>query len=296
MNILISGASGLVGSLLVKHLEDSNHTTVALSRSPTPAGMVWDPTSGYLEPTAFKGVDAVIHLAGENLAAGRWNTARKKRFYDSRIDGTHLLSTTLAQLEQPPKVLICASAIGYYGDRGNEVVDETSPPGQGYLPNMCSAWEKAAAPAAAIGIRVVHLRLGLVLSAAGGLLAKMRLPFSLGLGGRLGNGRQYMSWISLLDTVRVFCHILEDDTLAGAVNCTAPAPVTNAAFTQSIGTILHRPTLFPVPAFALKALFGEMAEPLMLEGCRVLPEKLLAAGFLFEHKTLEAALRWALAD
>ena len=294
MKILISGASGLVGSLLGKHLEEAGHNIIALSRSQTPSGIVWDPTAGQLEPTALAGIDAAIHLAGENLAAGRWNADRKEKFRASRVDGTHLLSTTLDQLERPPKTLICASAIGFYGNRGDESLTEASPPGHGFLPEMCAAWEEAANPAAAAGIRVVHLRIGLVLSAAGGALAKMRLPFSLGLGGRLGNGRQYMSWISLEDTVRAFCHVLENETISGPVNCTAPQPVTNTEFTRCLGAVLHRPTIFPIPAFALKTLFGEMAKPLMLEGSRVYPEKLLTTGFRFEHETLEPALRWAL--
>jgi uncharacterized protein (TIGR01777 family) len=295
MKILISGASGLVGSLLGKRLEAAGHTVVALSRAPTGSGVVWDPAAGQLDPTALTGLDAAIHLAGENLAAGRWTVARKEKFRASRVNGTRLLSTTLAQLDHPPKVLVCASAIGYYGDRGNESLNEASPPGHGFLADMCAVWEAAADPAATADIRVVHLRLGLVLSASGGALAKMRLPFSLGLGGRLGNGRQYMSWISLEDTVRAFCHALEDETISGPLNCTAPLPVTNAEFTRCLGSILRRPTVFPVPAFALKILFGKMARPLMLEGSRVYPEKLLAAGFHFEHETLEPALRWALA-
>jgi uncharacterized protein (TIGR01777 family) len=240
-------------------------------------------------------VDAVVHLAGESIAAGRWTAAVKERIRRSRVDGTRLLAETLARLERRPRVLVSASAVGYYGDRGDEPLTEESPPGVGFLADVARAWEAAADPARAVGIRVVHPRLGLVLAREGGALPRMALPFRLGLGGVIGSGRQYWSWIALPDAVRVIERALADATLAGPVNAVAPAPATNREFTRALGRVLGRPTLLPFPALGVRLLMGEMGRALLLGSARVLPRRLERAGFRFEHPELEGALRGALA-
>jgi uncharacterized protein (TIGR01777 family) len=239
----------------------------------------------------MEGLDAVVHLAGENIATGRWNAAKKARIRDSRVQGTRLLCEALAQLVHPPRVLISTSAIGYYGDRGAHTLRENSAPGRGFLAEVCQAWEAATAPAVQRGLRVVLLRLGMVLSPTGGALARMLTPFRLGLGGVVGSGQQYMSWIALADVLGAIRHILDTETLHGPVNAVAPQPVANQVFTTVLGTVLHRPTRFPLPAFVARLAFGEMADALLLASTRVLPAQLQASGYTFQYPDLEATLR-----
>jgi uncharacterized protein (TIGR01777 family) len=294
MNILVTGSTGLIGSALVPFLTTGGHRVVRLVRSkpkPGAAEVHWEPEAGNIDTAGLAGLDAVVHLAGENIAAGRWTSAQKARIRNSRVNGTRLLCESLARLAQPPKVLLCASAIGYYGDRGQEILQEDSPPGSGFLAEVCCEWEAATAPAAQRGIRVAHLRNGLVLSPAGGALAKMLLPFRLGAGGILGSGKQYWSWITLDDVVGAIHHALITDTLQGPVNVVAPHAVTNREFTKTLGSVLARPTLFPVPAFAARLAFGEMADELLLASTRVEPKQLLATGYTFHYPELDGALR-----
>ncbi len=295
MNILISGASGLIGSALVKSLSEAGHAVRRLvRRAAGPAEVRWDPAAGRLDAADLEGLDAVVHLAGENIAAGRWTRRRKARIRDSRAKGTHLLSRTLAGLADPPGVFISASAVGFYGDRGDRQLDEQSPPGSGFLAEVCRRWEAATEPAAGAGIRAVQLRTGMVLASHGGALAKMLPIFRLGLGGRLGSGRQYVSWITLNDVAGAVGHVLLDETLRGPVNLVAPQPVTNRRFTAALGRVLKRPTWLPAPALALRIVLGKMAEELLLAGARVMPKRLLDAGYRFRHPELEAALRHVL--
>lgn len=294
MKLLVTGATGLVGSALVPFLTTGGHRVTRLVRSPPRSGAAeihWDPETGIREPASLEGIDAVVHLAGENIASGRWTPERKARIRDSRVKGTRTLCEALARLAQPPKVLVSASAIGYYGDRGTEPLWEQSIAGEGFLADVCRAWEDATQPAVEKGIRVVFLRLGIVLSAAGGALAKMLLPFKLGVGGIIGSGKQYMSWITLDDVVGAIQHALMNDTLRGPVNVVAPYPVTNSEFTKTLGRVLGRPTIFPMPAFAARLAFGEMADALLLASARVEPKRLLATDYAFRHAELEEALR-----
>ena len=297
MRVLVSGSRGLIGSALVPFLTAEGHGVTRLVRGPARPGgneIPWAPTEGKLDPGMLDGHDAVVHLAGENLAAGRWTPERKAELVDSRTKGTRLLAETLAALAHQPKVMICASAIGYYGDRGDEILTEESSLGHGFLVDLCRQWEAASAPAVEKGIRVVRLRFGIVLSPVGGALKKMLLPFRLGVGGRLGSGRQYMSWIVLDDVLAIVLRALTDDGLAGPVNAVTPNPVTNLDFTKTLGHVLSRPTIFPVPAFALRTIFGEVADEMLLASSRVQPAKLLAKGFTFSHPELEGALRHVL--
>lgn len=290
--IAITGASGFVGAALVPFLTTGGHEVRTIGRGTTSA-VRWDPTRGALDTEALEGVDAVIHLAGENVGA-RWTAARRRAIVESRVQGTRLIAERCARMRTPPEVLVSASAIGIYGIRGDEWLDESSALGDDFLAEVGQAWEAATAPARDAGIRVVRLRIGIVLNPAGGALAKMLLPFRLGAGGRLGDGRQWMSWISREDLVGAIHHAVQTPSLAGAVNATAPTPVTNAEFTRTLARVLHRPALAPVPAFALRALFGPMAEGTVLASQRVRPTALEAAGFRFLHPTLEAALRFEL--
>jgi uncharacterized protein (TIGR01777 family) len=297
MKVLVAGSRGLIGSALVRFLVEGGHLVTRLVRGPARPGgteIPWGPTEGKLDPGMLEGHDAVVHLAGENLTAGRWTPKRKARIFNSRVRGTRLLAETLAGLAPPPKVMVCASAIGYYGDRGEEVLTEESSLGRGFLAELCREWEAASVPAAEKGVRVVRLRTGIVLSPAGGALKKMLLPFRLGLGGRLGSGQQYMSWIALDDVLAVILRALTDDSLAGPVNAVAPNAVTNREFTRTLGRVLMRPTIFPVPAFALRTIFGEMADETLLASNRVQPAKLLTHGFAFNYPELEGALRHVL--
>ncbi|HNQ21555.1 MAG TPA: TIGR01777 family oxidoreductase [Phycisphaerae bacterium] len=292
--VIVTGSTGLIGRALVEHLRAAGWVVQALVRRalrPGAAELHWEPERGVLDPAGLEGATAVVHLAGENIAAGRWTPARRERIARSRIDGTRLLCDVVAGLERRPRVVICASAVGIYGSRGDEVITEGSSTGAGFVPELCRAWEAATEPAQAAGIRVVHLRIGLVLSRGGGVLARMRPVFRLGLGGVLGSGRQYVSWISLHDLMRVIEFALERDALVGPVNAVSPRPVTNRTFTKTLGRVLRRPTVLPVPALALRVVFGAMAGELLLSGARVLPARLQAAGFEFEHPELDNALR-----
>lgn len=295
MKVLISGSTGLIGSALIPVLTDAGHEVVRLVRStPKSAGVEihWDPESARIDTAGLEGLDAVVHLAGENIGAGRWTRDRKARIFDSRVKGTRLLCDSLANLAHPPKVLVSASAIGYYGDRDAEILNEESTSGFGFLAEVCVEWELATEPVAETEIRVVNLRTGIVLSLAGGPLEKMLLPFKMGVGGILGNGRQYMSWIALADAVGAIHHALITDSLHGPVNNTAPRPVTNREFTKTLGRVLRRPTLFPIPGFGLRLMFGdEMANELFLASSRVESSRLVETGYAFQYPELEGALR-----
>ncbi len=291
MKILVSGGTGLIGTDLVRALEKDKHAVTLLARTENVQAprILWDPESGKVSPPLLEGFDAVVHLAGESIANHRWTPRVKERILESRTRGTGLLSQILGGLSRPPKVLVSASAIGFYGDRGEEILTEDSSVGTGFLPEVCQAWESSCSPAVARGIRVANLRFGVVLSPQGGALKKMLLPFKLGLGGKIGSGRQWWSWVSLADGVGAVRHVLSTDSLSGPINVTAPTPVTNDVFTKELGRALHRPTLFPLPAFAAKLVLGEMAEALLLASARVEPKKLLASGYVFQTPTLKAA-------
>jgi uncharacterized protein (TIGR01777 family) len=297
MKILVSGSTGLVGKALVSSLTGAGHQVIRLVRSqpgPGEKDIYWDPATGTLDANRLEGFDAVVHLAGESIAEGRWTAEKKARIRNSRVKGTQLLAASLAQQVQRPRTWICSSAIGYYGDRGAEILREDSRPGSGFLPDVCREWEAATKPAADSGIRVVNLRTGLVLSSAGGALPKMLPPFKLGVGGKLGTGRQYMSWISIDDLVGAIQHAFEKDSLGGPVNAVSPHPVTNLEFTKTLGRVLSRPTIFPVPAFAVRLMFGQMGEDLLLASARVEPARLAGSGYVFRYPVLEGALRHVL--
>ena len=263
--------------------------------SPVPNGIAWDPAAGSLDSRQLEGYDAVVHLSGENVASRRWSAAQKTRIRDSRVNSSQLLANALASLNSPPSVFACASATGYYGDRGNEIVTEDSAPGSDFLANVSVEWEAVTEPASDAGIRVVNMRISVALTAAGGMVAAVSPIFRLGVGGRLGSGRQYLSWISRDDLIRSIEWILRSDDLRGPVNLCSPNPVTNSEFTKALGQLLRRPTLFPVPRFALRVTQGEMAD-MLLASVRATPEKLSASGFEFHHPHLQDALRWALTD
>ncbi len=311
--IAVTGSSGLVGRRLVNVLTSRGWEVrrvvrrnvrseaggersgeggdegkgAALGNSPQ---ISWDPALGRMDEDGLEGVEAVVHLAGENLAAGRWNAARKAAIRDSRVHGTALLCRTLAGLHTKPRVVVSASAVGIYGNTGEERVDESCPPGSGFLAQVCRDWEAATEPAGEAGMRVVNLRMGMVLAREGGALAKMLPPFRLGLGGPIGSGGQYMSWIAIADLIGVIQQALEDDTLSGPVNAVAPEAVPNREFARTLGRVLRRPALMPLPALAVGLLFGEMGRELLLQGQRVAPGMLTRAGFSFRHPTLEDAL------
>jgi hypothetical protein len=295
MRVAITGSTGLVGSEAVAVLSAAAHEVVRLvRRAPGPGekAVRWDPAKGEIDAAGLEGFDAVLHLAGENVGSGRWTAARKAAIRDSRVNGTRLLCDTLAGLSRPPKTLVCASAIGIYGDRGEDVLTEESPPGAGFLPGVCREWEATSGAAARKGIRVVVLRIGVVLSPKGGALSRMLPLFRAGFGGVIGSGRQYVSWVALDDLSQIILHALRCGDLSGPVNAVAPRPVTNREFTEMLGKALSRPTPLPVPAFALRLAVGrEMADALLLASARVLPRRLEETGYPFRFPELGAALR-----
>lgn len=291
MKILIAGSTGLIGKRLTDDLIASGHTVVPLVRYRDQEGIYWQPKKGILDPASIEGFDAVINLAGDNISTGRWTEQKKQRIRDSRVLTTRTLAEALAQLKKPPKVWINGSAIGYYGDGNDKIFDETSPAGKSFLAIVCDEWETATKAASDAGIRVVMLRTGIVLTPNGGALQRMLTPFQLGLGGVLGNGRQYMSWISLEDEIRVIQFCLNNDKISGPVNAVSPSPITNRAFTKTLGRVLHRPTILPVPKFVIKIIFGEMGQELLLSSTRAVPKKLEANGYQFVHSDLEKTLK-----
>lgn len=291
MNVLISGATGLIGSLLSEELKSSGHSITRLTRSPRGENDIrWDPDAGTIEGS-LEGTDAVVHLAGESIAEGRWTSSRKERIMQSRKKGTRLLAEAVAGLPTPPRVMVSASAVGYYGDRGNELLREDSRPGSDFLAEVCKAWEAAADPAREAGIRVVHTRFGIVLSPKGGALGTTLPIFKLGGGGRIGSGRQWWSWVALDDVVGAIHHALEDDSVEGPVNVGSPNPLTNAEYTKVLGKVLNRPTVFPVPAPAIRLALGGIADALLLASQRMEPAKLKVTGYEFRYPELEGALR-----
>jgi uncharacterized protein (TIGR01777 family) len=290
--IAITGVTGLIGRALAESLVADGHAVVRVVRDPRSAGtgdVVWDPEGGTIDAAGLEGLDAVVHLAGEPIGASRWTDETRRRIHDSRQRGTDLLARTLAGLERRPGVFVSSSAVGIYGDRGSEQLTEDSSHGDDFLAEVCIAWEQAADPAREAGIRVVHPRTGVVIAKDGPLIDKVELPFRLGVGGKVGSGRQYVPWISLVDEVAAL-RFLVDRPLEGAVNLTGPAPATNLELTRALGQVLRRPTLMPIPAFAIRLLYGEMGETLATISQRVLPTRLLEAGFVFQHTTILAAL------
>jgi uncharacterized protein (TIGR01777 family) len=290
MKIAISGASGLIGTALKQSLLADHHHVLPIVRKPTPNAIQWDPLQQTIDQDALEGVDVIVHLAGESIAGSRWTDAFKEKVYLSRSLGTKTLARAIQGMDQPPSLFLSASAVGYFGDRGNEILTEESPPGTGFLPLVCQAWEDAAR-LAANDTRLVIARFGVVLAQEGGALAKMLLPFKWGLGGVVGTGKQYMSWISLPDAIGALRHLIDHSEAEGVTHLVAPSPVTNREFTQTLGHVLHRPTLLPLPAFAARMVMGEMADGLLLASTRALPRRLIETGYTFQHPDLEPALR-----
>jgi len=292
--VLVSGVSGPIGAALLPSLKANGAVVVRLTRGKSPSSPVddatiaWDPEKP-IAPDMVSEFDAVIHLAGESII-GRWTDAKKKAIRDSRVVGTTNLARALASAKEKPRVFICSSAIGYYGDRGEEILREESAPGRGFLPDVCKEWEAATRVASEAGIRTAQIRTGIVLSPKGGALGSMLTPFKLGLGGRVGDGRQWMSWIDVQDMVGAIHHILKNDLLQGPVNMVAPKPVTNAEFTKTLASVLSRPAIFPVPRFAVKLAFGEMGETVLLGSQRVEPTQLVTSGYPFRFRELRASL------
>jgi uncharacterized protein len=297
MRVIVGGASGLIGSSLTSHLRGQGHEVLRFVRG-RPARdaseVAWDPDAARIDAAALEGLDAAVNVAGATIARWPFTGAHRRRVLQSRTRSAALLARALAATPQGPRVLVSASAVGYYGDRGDEVLDERSGPGAGFLADVCRAWESANDPASQAGIRVVTTRFGIVLSGAGGALSAMRRPFQLGLGGKVGSGEQYVSWIGIEDVVRAIQLLIEREDLSGPVNVTSPDPVTNEEFTRALGRVLRRPTWFPLPAPVAKLLLGGLAEEVLLTGQRVLPGRLTGAGFVFRHPRLEPALRAAL--
>ena len=299
MKILISGASGLVGKHLIPTLIAKGHEiNVLVRKTPKSADEIqWDAEKGFSadEQAKLENFDAVIHLAGDTVETENWSDEKKRKIEDSRKIGTKVLVDALRQAVNPPKILVSASAVGFYGNRKDEILTEDSPKGEGFFPRVCSQWEEESHKAESFGVRVVTPRIGVVLAKDGGALEKMLTPFKLGVGGVVGSGEQWMSWIALEDLIAIFHFALENESFRGAANATAPSPATNEEFTKTLGKVLHRPTILPIPEFAIKLLFGEMGETLLLQGCRVVPKKLQDAGFKFKYENLEEAMKNAVA-
>jgi uncharacterized protein len=296
VDVAVTGSNGFIGSALLPALTSEGHRPVRVVRSEAAGDdeLRWDPEAGTIDAAGLEGIGAVVHLAGAGIGDKRWTDARKRLILESRTKGTSLLAQTLAGLKRPPSTLVSASAIGYYGNRGDEPLDEQSAPGNDFVARVCVRWEGATAPAAEAGIRVVMTRSGVILGRDGGVFPRMLLPFRLGLGGRFASGRQYMSWVSISDEVGAILHALTNESLSGPVNVTGPTPVTNAEFTKTLGRVVHRPTVIPTPLLPLKARYGsELVQHLLIEGQRVLPKRLEATGYAFAHPTLEDALRAA---
>ena len=295
MDVLVSGATGLIGSAIVSALREKEYRVRRLTRSggSSKDAVAWDPLAGTIDTAGLEGVDAVVHLAGESVM-GRWTSAKKARIRNSRVQGTRLLSETIAGLPGPPGVMVCASATGYYGDRGNELLREESDPGNNFLAGVCREWEAAADPARAAGVRVVHPRFGIVLSPEGGALGTTLPIFKLGGGGRIGSGRQYWPWIAVDDVVGATIHALDSESLSGALNVTVPDPPTNEEYTKTLGYVLGRPTVFPLPAPAARLALGQVADELLLASQRVEPARLRESGYSYRYPELEGALRYLL--
>ena len=289
MKTLVTGCSGLVGTELAHRLRGNGHEVVPLVRTEGSTGIRWNPSEGKIDAAALEGFDAVVHLAGENIADGRWTSAKKERILNSRVGSTKLLADTLARLNRQPRVLVSASAIGYYGNRGDLECDESTTPGDDFLADVCRRWEEASSSASEAGMRVVNARIGVVLTPRGSILKKILFPFRMGVGGVVGNGSQYMSWITLDDLVSVLVELVESDQYRGPVNTVSPQPVTNRVFTKALGRALRRPTIFPMPAFAARLAFGEMADALLLSSTRVVPGRLSEHGFTFKHPDIDTA-------
>ena len=292
MKILVAGASGLVGSALIPALESDGAEITRLARSSPKANEIeWHPNHGQIDAARLEGFDAVINLAGENIAEGRWTDEKKRKIRDSRVNGTHLLSEAIAKLATKPRVFLCASATGFYGERDDEILDETSDSGSGFLADVCREWEHATEPAAKAGVRVVNLRFGPILAREGGMLGKMLTPFKMGMGGKVGSGKQYIGWVAIDDVVGAIKLALADESIHGPLNVVSPNPVTNEVFTRTLGEVLSRPTVMSIPAFAARLAFGEMADEMLLVSQRVVPKRLRDAAYEFQYPELERALR-----
>ncbi|MEP7235405.1 MAG: TIGR01777 family oxidoreductase [Ignavibacteriota bacterium] len=289
MKILITGSTGFIGSKLVARLQVSGHQVTRLVRSPSDVGLVWDPYNSEVDISRMEGYDAFVHLSGESIN-GRWTAAKKKKIIDSRKITTRFLAECISKLSSPPKAFVCSSAIGYYGNRNDEELTESSSAGSGFLAEVCKVWEAGTKSIAEKGIRVVNVRTGLVLSPDGGALQKLLLPFKLGVGGIVGSGKQFWSWITLDDLLRIYQYAIENGRIQGPLNAVSPNPVTNKVFVKTLAKVLHRPSIFPLPSLAVKIIFGEMGQELLLDGQRVIPKKLTEAGFKFEYIDLGAAL------
>lgn len=299
MVVAVSGASGLVGSAISHAFGASGNRVLRLVRHPSGEAMdeiCWNPNEGIENLAHLENVDALVHLAGENIASGRWTSNKKQRIRQSRVQGTHNLCEQIVEMERPPRVLVCASAIGYYGDRGNEKLTEESKPGTGFLADVCREWEAATQSASNRGVRVINLRIGVVLSRKGGALAHMLTPFQIGFGGRIGSGQQYWSWVHLDDVVGAIRHCIERPDLHGAVNCVSPTAATNLEFTKTLGKVLSRPTILPLPKIGARLVLGQMANDLLLSSSLVVPQRLTETGYRFARPDLESALRAELAE